>query len=70
MRYDADGLGSGVRGDARIINGTRSGQGQTEIEIDTFRGSGEVAQPDREMVKGRKNRDFFANMKAQSWWNL
>src|SRR5262249_54505586 len=26
--------------------------------------------PDSEMVEGRKNKDFFANLKAQSWWAL
>ena len=70
LRYDADGLGSGVRGDARVINTNRSGQNQKEIIIDAFRGSGEVSQPEHEMVKGRKNKDFFANAKAQAWWSL
>ncbi|MEI8033734.1 MAG: hypothetical protein WCH05_10350 [Chlorobiaceae bacterium] len=69
IRYDADGIGSGVRGDAKVINASRS-QDQKEIVVDHFRGSCEVASPEREMVAGRKNRDFFANMKAQSWWSL
>ena len=38
--------------------------------VDPFRGSGEVLRPDQEMVQGRKNRDFFANRKAQAWWEL
>jgi len=28
------------------------------------------ADPEREMVAGRKNRDFFANAKAAAWWHL
>ncbi|MGG6461410.1 TerL protein [Solilutibacter silvestris] len=68
--YDADGLGSGVRGDSRVINEARQVEGKNQIKADPFRGSGEVYQPDGEMVPKRKNRDFFANSKAQSWWAL
>ena len=69
--YDADGLGSGVRGDARVISEQRKAQGiSDEITSVPFRGSGEVFDPDGEMVPKRKNKDFFANLKAQSWWAL
>ncbi len=27
-------------------------------------------RPEREDVKGRKNLDFFANLKSQAWWSL
>lgn len=66
--YDADGLGAGVRGDARIVNESRGIH--DKISANPFRGSGEVQFPDKEMVQGRKNRDFFANRKAQAWWEL
>jgi hypothetical protein len=66
FRYDADGLGAGVRGDARIINEVRV----PKITVIPFRGSGPVHDPEGEMVKGRKNKDFFSNAKAQSWWSL
>lgn len=65
--YDADGLGAGVRGDARAINEGREGR---QIEVTTFRGSAAVINPEGEDVKGRQNQDFFANLKAQSWWSL
>lgn len=68
--YDADGLGSGVRGDSRVINERRQFVGQSQISVDAFRGSGAVHDPDGEMVKLRKNKDFFANAKAQAWWAL
>jgi len=71
--YDADGLGSGVRGDAAEINKQRHTESQGRkrpIVAKAFRGSGEVHKPEGEMVKGRKNKDFFANLKAQSWWHL
>ena len=68
--YDSDGLGAGVRGDARVINERRETNGQNKINVNPFRGSSAVAQPEREMVQGRKNKDFFANRKAQAWWEL
>lgn len=69
--YDADGLGSGVRGDSRVINETRNGTGGLfPIQVFPFRGSGAVHDPEGEMVPKRKNKDFFANFKAQSWWAL
>lgn len=74
--YDADGLGAGVRGDARVINERRN----HKIRFDGFRGSGEVVDPDKDPYlkqgqargpgKGRTNFDFFANAKAQAWWSL
>lgn len=68
--YDADGLGAGVRGDARVLNETRRNEGRTMLRVEPFRGSGAVHDPEGEMVKGRKNKDFFANAKAQAWWSL
>ena len=68
FRYDADGLGAGVRGDARVINEARL-LGR-RIVVTPFRGSAEVVSPKSEDVKGRKNEDYFANAKAQAWWSL
>ena len=74
--FDADGLGAGVRGDARVINAKRT----KKIKFDPFRGSGAVIDPDGDPFKntnelkgadkGRTNADFFANYKAQAWWSL
>ena len=71
--YDADGLGAGVRGDARRINIDRRAATPNSlrmIDVRAFRGSGAVVKPQSEMVKGRKNEDFFENYKAQAWWHL
>jgi len=68
--YDADGLGAGVRGDARIINEARESAGKREIRAEPFRGSGAVYNPTGQLVPKRLNQDFFANLKAQSWWAL
>lgn len=70
MRYDADGLGAGVRGDTRVIGERRVNNGQKRVAIEAFRGSGAVFRPEAEDVKGRKNKDYFANHKAQGWWSL
>ncbi|WP_334468682.1 TerL protein [Arsenophonus sp. PmNCSU2021_1] len=76
FRFDEDGLGAGVRGDARIINDQRRQRRAVRIDAVPFRGSGGVFDPDKEAVAGfdgqnaRLNKDFFANAKAQSWWHL
>ncbi len=69
--YDADGLGAGVRGDARKINEARLARGGKGLQVLPFRGSGEVFAPE-EVVSGtdRTALDFFENMKAQAWWTL
>lgn len=68
--YDADGLGAGVRGDALEINAQRKAAGKSAIQDEPFRGSAAVDNPEGEMVPKRKNKDYFANLKAQSWWAL
>jgi len=68
--YDADGLGAGVRGDSRVINENRHINGLKTIAVIPFRGSGEVTEPEKEMVAKRKNKDFFVNAKAQNYWRL
>lgn len=76
FQYDSDGLGAGARGDARVINEQRARDKVRTIEAIAFRGSGEVVNPDEEIIKGddknkgRTNKDFFANRKAQAWWHL
>lgn len=70
LEYDADGLGAGVRGDARILNEKRKESGQAHIAVTAFRGSESVINPDEEDIKGRTNADMFLNRKAQAWWSL
>lgn len=68
--YDADGVGADGKGAARVINARRKGLRQPELNVTAFRGSGGVVRPKRQDVPGRTNEDFFANLKAQSWWAL
>lgn len=78
MKNDADGLGAGVRGDARIINEQRQANGLHAVEVEPFWGSGAVVDPEKEIIvgddssgiAGRTNGDMFMNRKAQAWWAL
>jgi len=79
-RYDADGLGAGIKGDARQINDREVAQGLKALEVSPFRGSGGVVDPDGKIEEidcstdrdkeQRTNKDYYANAKAQSWWSL
>jgi phage terminase large subunit len=64
--YDCEGVGSGVKGDANVINETR----KTYIQAIPFRGSGQVWKPESCLVEKRKNKDMFATAKSMAWWAL
>ena len=75
--YDADGMGAGVRGDARVINEARIKELVRAISVIAYRGSESPVDPDGIVEgtlgtspgdKGRTNQDYFANKKAQTWW--
>lgn len=69
FRYDADGIGAGVRGDARVINELRP-DSRRQVVATPYRGSGAVYLPEGEDVPKRKNKDYFSNAKAQAWWSV
>lgn len=78
FRYDSDGLGASVRGDARVINEKRRASNQRVLTLQSFRGSEGVFDPEGVVEgtlgfngdKGRTNLDYFKNRKAQGWWSL
>jgi phage terminase large subunit len=70
LTYDADGMGALVKGDVRAINEARRDAGKELIHDKAFRGSAAPINPESEMIPKRKNKDYFANMKAMSWWAL
>lgn len=76
FKYDADGLGAGVRGDARILNKARKEAKLPEIDVVGFQGSAAVFDPDGLVDpedkdrRVRKNKDYFKNRKAQGWFGL
>jgi phage terminase large subunit len=76
FRFDADGIGAGVRGDSRVINEQRKNGRQKDLIVSPFHGSGAVVdkkkwfiEPEGDM-EGVTNGQFFSNFKAQSWWAL
>lgn len=66
IRYDSDGLGAGVRGDARVLNDER--KKLEKIITESFHGGGKVHNPDDIYVDNRTNESFFENFKSQCWW--
>lgn len=65
--YDGIGVGSGVRGDARILNQTRP----VKIKANPWLASNSPRDPSRkDMMPGQTNEDAFKNLKAQEWWAL
>lgn len=78
FRYDADGLGAGVRGDARTLNAARRVGGARILRVEGWRGSEGVVDPEgivegtmgSEGDKGRTNADYFKNRKSQGWFAL
>lgn len=76
--YDGDGLGAGVKGDARVIGEGRNGKRPPWVR--KFQGSAGVVDPDGKIPQfdgdesrdkdERTNKDYFANAKAQAWWSL
>lgn len=76
VQYDADGLGAGVKGDARVIN-LQDIRKSRQVTFKKFQGSAGVIDGTREIdvsdtgkANGRTNEDYFANRKAQAWWAL
>lgn len=78
FRYDSDGLGLGVRGDARVLNEARADH---PIEAEPWRAGAAVVDPDspietlrppakRADKVQRTNADTFKNAKAQGWHSL
>lgn len=88
FNYDADGMGAGIRGDARVLNAERVKGNDTlpkgtskakPIPVTPFRGSasGDALYRPNDFVKGadgkpldRRNKDYYANYKAQSYLHL
>ena len=77
FRFDSDGLGASVRGDARVINEKRVEEGKPALSVSPWRASGKVSRPDKSIPtanptdkKDRTNGDYFSNAKAQGYWEL
>ena len=58
--YDNIGVGAGVKAQFRRKNG--------QVQTLGFNAGGAVYKPDAKYTDDKKNRDMFANIKAQAWW--
>lgn len=67
FRYDADGLGTGMRGDIRKINEARSARNAVPITGIAYRGSEAVWLPEAMDEPPVLNKNNFYNRKAQGW---
>lgn len=60
--FDSIGVGAGVKAYFARIN--------QRFAITGFNAGGEVLRKDSNYINGKKNKDMFANVKAQAWWAL
>lgn len=67
--YDGDGMGVGMRGDARKINEARKARRMRTVRATMYRGSASPVDPES-IAPGtdRTNEDYYKNMKAQAWF--
>ena len=67
--YDGDGMGVGIRGDARKINEGRKLRRMRTIRATMYRGSASPVDPEA-IAPGtdRTNEDYYKNLKAQAWF--
>jgi phage terminase large subunit len=71
LSVDFDGIGSGCKGAARVINDQRKEQERPVIQVRGYRGSESPVHPMRPVPgANRRWEDFSANRKSQSWWSL
>jgi len=64
--YDSIGVGAAIGSKFKEINDNS----QTNVLFHKFNAGEKVRHPDRLYMPKVKNKDFFANLKAQTWWNI
>jgi hypothetical protein len=72
LSYDSVGVGAGVRGEANRLKA--EGVLPHGITMSPWNGGGKVQWPGKRLIvddeASPKNKAYFANLKAQGWWNL
>ena len=68
INYDCIGVGASAGSHFRNFNKERG----NSMKYNKFNASSKVKNPERyyDVASKIKNKDFFSNLKAQSWWNL
>lgn len=64
--YDSIGVGAGVGSNIKAFNK----DGNTNIVSNKFNAGDKVLRPEAIYSFNIKNKDMFANLKAQAWWNV
>lgn len=59
--YDSIGVGAGVKAQLSRV---------ARINVQGFNAGGAVIHPEALYMPGKKNKDMFANLKAQAWWSV
>jgi hypothetical protein len=72
VQYDCIGVGSGVKAETnRLVEDHLMPK---ELRFVPWNAGAEVQSPDARVIEGDKdsplNKDFYANLKAQAWWEL
>lgn len=67
--YDSIGVGAGVKAKTNELAEMPEHKG-ANLDVWGFSAGAGVTDPDVEFTEGKKNRDMFANAKAQAWWIL
>ena len=72
LQYDSVGVGAGVKSEANRLGQT--GELPKTIKFTAWSAGAGVLDPDKHLVPGDRNtplnNDYFANLKAQAWWQL
>jgi phage terminase large subunit len=72
LQYDCVGVGAGIKAETnRLID---EGLMPRNITLVPWNAGAEVLKPERRVIQGDSNsplnKDFYANLKAQAWWEL
>lgn len=68
--YDNIGVGAGAKGELRQRVTEHQMKGKKAPEIEGFNAAASVVDPDQKYDDDKKNKDMFANLKAQAWWRF
>lgn len=72
LQYDCIGIGAGVKSEANRLAG--DGLLPKGLSFVPWNGAAAVLDPDARVIPGDKesplNKDFYANLKAQAWWQV